>query len=322
MSAPHPTPAVPRQPPYRATRRHLLGAALAPLLGHSRVLQAKPSGSLTASLAADLLKRNGFEYQDSIHHASARKGSLASTWQDLSPVREALQVLKVQRITLSDFTQLTDLSALTDLKSLTDLSLSQLDSLPDLSALAGLPKLESLRITACGSLQGAALKTVAQTPTLRTLSLMGCPGLLTADVQSAVAGLTKLTLLSLHGLQTLQDTDFLYMLTALKGLHLDACGSLSGPKALKGIAHLSKLEFLTLEYCTSLDDISPLFQLGNLDTLSLRGCRAVKMEDFEKLRAFIRKKHGPPPAPEINSRRGAPLLSTMGIITKGMVVGP
>lgn len=170
-------------------------------------------------------------------------------------------------LSLRSLDQLESLSCLQEARQLESLDLSHCDNLTNWSALSSFAALRSLGLGGCSDMRD--LRAIGQLGELTRLDLSQSP----ATDLVPLAGLHRLTWLSLDWCESLTDLSALSGLTSLMELDLEACESLSD---LNPLASLTRLERLNLGQCKNVEDLAPLASLTRLTSLGLGNCAKIK----------------------------------------------
>ena len=153
----------------------------------------------------------------------------------------------------------------------------------DYTPLGGLTKLRKLQLSSCGGSGGNAVKHidwVKDLTALRTLNFAHNE----IDDTSALAGLSKLTWLSLMGNPlTDEDLEPIGKLENLESLYLNNLRKITNVEPL---SNLSKLTFLHLGNNSKLVNVKPLTKLNKLVYLRLNCTKVSDLTDFGKLTAL------------------------------------
>lgn len=179
---------------------------------------------------------------------------------DLSPLRPLTQLRTLYLDNGSLFgSEIVDLSPLADLKNLEVLCIPPMPNYQDFSCLSGLTELRTLRMMGTKSSNSNSVQSLdflTGMTKLETLDIVVASGDL-----SAIAGLSNLKVVSLHGDTYTEGTDIFKNLTNLEELSLR--NSVIVTKDMSGFSGMTKLHRLSL----SLDGVESLSGLETLTSM-------------------------------------------------------
>ena len=198
-------------------------------------------------------------------HLVSAKLTQVADWQDLSHLRHAKRLMRLELPGATDLRRLDGLGG-----SLQQLTLRWCGQLEDVAALAQTPALRQLIVEGAGKLMDYGV--IDRLPQLRHLVLDG--GRL-PPAPAWLAYLPQLTRMRLRGIEGL---DSLVSLRAprLTMLELESCADL---RDLSGLERATSLEYLTVRDCLRVEALPTLGHLADLKWLRLRGLPFIERLD-------------------------------------------